>query len=147
MWRCLFMAVGIFAIILGLETMFLDQVLMTNKRRLSKIIAAKTRSLSERNDAQNPYQLPSYRGDDSYANENALSRFWDRTRDTFRQPGYGNAAYDSAGKIEVPTYRAPVPAKSTGLRVVKMKDWMPWSLLAAGSIIVLYSHSRGSTAE
>lgn len=36
------------------------------------------------------------------------------------------------------------PAGNLRKRVFQTKEWMPWSLLAAGSIIVLYTYSIGS---
>jgi hypothetical protein len=45
----------------------------------------------------------------------------------------GSSLYQGAG------YRAL--AKAVPLRMYQVKDWMPWSLLAAGTVIVIYTYS------
>lgn len=50
----------------------------------------------------------------------------------FSLTGFGGSNAKSA---------AAGPLNPKGLRVIKTKDWMPWSLLAAGTLVVLYTNS------
>lgn len=93
MWRSLFLALGIFSLILGGETLVVDKYLMADGRKLPRIIKG-----SAPNQMNSPFQQVSY-----------------------------------------PTYSAQ--ANNVSSRVVQTKDWMPWSLLATGAIIVLYTYS------
>lgn len=92
MWRSLFLALGIFSLILGGETLVVDKYLMADSRKLPRIIQGNPQQ------ANNPFQ----------------------------QVGYQNLT----GQVS-----------RTPNRVVQTKDWMPWSLLATGAIIVLYTYS------
>lgn len=51
-------------------------------------------------------------------------------RSTFRPAGYS-------------TYSGVTPQTFGPRRVYQTREWMPWSLLAAGTIIVLYTYSSG----
>ena len=95
MFRSILMAVGIFLLILGGESLIVDKVVITESRRISKMIDGNRYSNS------NPFQNAGYQ----------------------QQNYYGQSV-------------ASGPRKS-----YQTKDWMPWSLLAAGSIIVLYTYS------
>lgn len=92
MWRSLFLALGIFSLILGAETLVVDKYLMADGQKLPRIIKG----------SQGQINSP------------------------FQQAGYQN-------------YAGPAPRSPN--RVVQTKDWMPWSLLATGTIIVLYTYS------
>jgi hypothetical protein len=50
--------------------------------------------------------------------------------------------------VSGPNYQ-PVPAQAAGFqyprREIRTKDWMPWSLLAAGAITVMYTCSLHSS--
>jgi hypothetical protein len=98
MWRSLFLALGIFLIIIGGETLVVDKYLMSDGRKLPKLVQ------------QNPNQAPN---------------------SAFQQVGY--PGYSSTNAVQAPTIKPN--------RVVQTKDWMPWSLLATGTIIVLYTYS------
>ncbi len=102
MWRSLFLALGIFSLILGGETLVVDKYLMADGRKIPRIIKGGS-----------PSQMGS----------------------PFQQVGY-------SGNVQRPN--------NGPNRVVQTKDWMPWSLLATGAIIVLYTYSlpaRGQSSE
>ena len=104
MWRSLFLALGIFSLILGAETLIVDKFIMSNGR-LTKITTGPNGVNS---------RLP------VQTNSNGVY---------YQQAGY--QSYTAA---------APQPP-SLASRVVQTRDWMPWSLLATGAIIVLYTYS------
>lgn len=91
MWRALFLALGINAIILGTECMLLDRV------ELSPAVTQHQQSLA------NDYSRPSLF-------QNSVFQFQDNN-------------------VVGPR------------RVFKPREWMPWSLIATGIIIVVYTSS------
>ena len=177
MWRSFFLAAGIFTILVGLETMVVDQVTMANVRKIPKMVTGKVRGVvntATPDVAQNqtvagsqrPFQMPtfnrplnpgrsaqgptSYRGTQSATFNRVLNS--SRRKPTRQSPGYGLASYQQRGNNKTAAQVAAVPgvAKSTRVRrsrVVQTKDWMPWSLLAAGTIIILYTQSMVSQNE
>ena len=105
MWRSLFLALGIFSLILGAETLIVDKFIMTGGR-LRKITSAPA-------DGLNP-------GLSAQTNLNGGY--------------YQQASYQP--------YTATIARpQNNASRIVQTKDWMPWSLLAAGALIVLYTYS------
>ncbi len=98
MWRAFFFALGIYAIILGVECLILDKV------DLSPAVAGKTTSNAA-------FQ----------ANNGAV---------------FQNSVYQ---------YQAtPQAAKSKSFRP---REWMPWSLIAGGILIVVYTRSYQSSGS
>ena len=109
MWRSLFLALGIFSIALGAETLVVDKFLMAESKRLPRVLSGNPNATTSYTNSTNNYQA-----------------------------GYNG--------YQAPQVQAP-QARDIRSRIVQTKDWMPWSLLAAGSIIVLYTYSlpnRGS---
>ena len=105
MWRSLFLALGIFSLILGAETLVVDKFIMSNGR-LKKVTSGPTDGLNTRFPVQ--------------TNSNGVY---------YQQASYQPYTATAAQQVNVPP------------RVVQTKDWMPWSLLATGAIIVLYTYS------
>jgi hypothetical protein len=91
MWRSIFLAGGIYLVIIGLECFVLEQVEL---RRGGRPLA----------------------------------------------PGVTSSPYQTIG------FTSAIPAAGTG-RTYRPKEWMPWSLLAAGTIIILYTSSRAPRPE
>jgi hypothetical protein len=171
MWRSFFLAVGIFIILVGFETMVVDQVVMTNARRIPKIVSATARNMVTSaapagspsqpmtSGLPNSYQMPTYRplaggpatgGQTRYNGTQSatFNRVLDPSSGTAStQPsGLGYAGYQKNGNNPVAPPVASIPAKRPSVRkprIIQTKDWMPWSLLAAGTIIVLYTQSLG----
>ncbi len=115
MLRSVFFAVGIFLLILGVQSLIVDKIVMTNRSQLPQFIA----------------------GNSNLGQRGSLARI-------------GNSPFRTAG------YRGPFKnlysnADQNGFdgfkRIYQTKDWMPWSLLAAGTVIVLYTYSLGGSKE
>lgn len=107
MWRSLFLALGIFSLILGAETLVVDKYIMADSRRLPRLI----------NGSANRSRTPA------------------------------NPYYQQAGYQRFPNNQQNLQRPA---RIVQTKDWMPWSLLATGAIIVLYTYSlpnRGDSSS
>ena len=105
MWRSLFLALGIFSLILGAETLIVDKFIMTGGR-LTKIARGPA-------DGLNPQLSPQTNLNSGY---------------------YQQASYQP--------YTATIAKpQNIASRIVQTRDWMPWSLLATGAIIVLYTCS------
>ena len=94
MWKSFFLAIGIFLLVLGTETLIVTKFVMADGNRVPRIVSGQG--------SQN-------------------------TAGPFIQTGY------SSLKREIMT-----------------KDWMPWCLLAAGAITVMYTcslHNRPASEE
>lgn len=65
--------------------------------------------------------------------------------------GFGNPAKGQVGGVQVGQggQLAPVTLGKGGSRLVRPAEWMPWGLLAIGTLVVLYTKStgRGFSAE
>ena len=86
------------------------------------------------------YELPS-----GQATSDSRSYYSSNSNNSpFRTAGYtsryGNSSYGSQ-------FGQSTPATSTIKPVYQTRDWMPWSLLAGGTIIVLYTYSMGRRSE
>ena len=178
MWRSFFLAVGIFTILVGLETMVVDHVIMTNVRRIPKMVTGKAKGMVNAPApvvAQNQpvtarsqprFQMPTfnrplnsgpsarrpttYRGTQSATFNRVLDS--SGSSQTNRSPGNGfprlqNRGNNLAAQPVATTPTAPQPSRLKRSRIVETKDWMPWSLLATGTIIILYTHSLGRSHE
>ena len=152
MWRPFFMALGIFSILLGLQSLVIDQFLITTSRRIPQVVnnvnsqfrgANGLTGLSNRSTYQTavPGVGQSAYGPSRYnqvrtpilANRPAVSN-----SPQYQLAGYGRS---NGQPIQV-TPSSPVP-----FRVIQTRDWMPWCFLAAGTVIVLYSRPRGGGGE
>lgn len=170
MWRALFLAFGVFAIVVGLETMVVDRVELTNARRIPKFVSATARNLVNRSSppgvqgqpsapgSPSPYQMPTFNR--SLAPPaNGPMRYFGSQSATFNRipdpqpdnrPGLGFAGFQKSGNRLAAPPVAAVPSNKSSVRrprTIQIKDWMPWSLLAAGAIIVLYTHSLERNEE
>ena len=102
--RSILMAIGIFLLILGGESLIVDKVVLNNGEDKPKIVTQPQQMTAQyggNNGAQGPFKNAGYQ----------------------TQPAY---------------YQTPKPKPK---KVFQTKEWMPWSLLAAGAIIVLYTYS------
>ena len=176
MWRSFFLAFGTFAIIVGFETMVVDQFAMTNVRRIPKIVTVTARNLVNPaspsggqnlrvSAPQNSYQMPtlnrplvpgpSVTGPARYTGTQSatFNRIQDPTVSKYGSPqqsGLGFAGFQKGSEISTSPPMAAIPTPNFSLRqprLIQTADWMPWSLLAAGTIIVLYTQSIGGKDE
>jgi hypothetical protein len=166
MWRAFFFAVGIMLIILGLECLVTEQFVVSDGTRFRAIVSG---ALDGEQKAPRPQPAISSAqpqiatGFESRQGRSQFgpSRFDRSPFDAQNQSGssyYGgvprsnsrnaNSQFSLAG-FGTPTQPAiaplprprAVPASSGSTRVMRPKEWMPWSLLAAGTLIVLYTNS------
>jgi len=110
MWRSLFLALGIFSLILGAETLVVDKFRMSDGRKLPRILNGQNNLGLNTGNSIQPNSTGGY---------------------------YQQASYSPY------TATAAAPIKKS--RIVQTRDWMPWSLLATGAIIVLYTYSLPRT--
>jgi len=154
MWRSFFMAVGVFLVLLGLETLVVDQFLMSNNRRIPEFITAKDGIFANQppgslESNQNRFPRP-FQALSNQQSTYGPSRF--QGTGFGRQSNYDLASFgrttSSASGQNPPAIQVSPSALTRPQRMIQTKDWMPWSLLAAGTLIVLYVHStRGSHSE
>lgn len=208
MWRSFFFAAGIYLIMLGFQTLAIDEFNVVNFRRIPKIVANKALGYMDSSQpsiqappnlqgfpqmagqtpnlaGQAPNLRPPQQGNRPAANRSAFgpsaygpSRYQGTQSGAFNRitsnrtpvrnptmpqvrPPYqqapsaggqfGLAGYQSPGQI--PAQRATQMGPPIGInsgnsprfqtsRTIKTQDWMPWSLLAAGTMIVLSSSRR-----
>ncbi len=144
MWRAFFFATGVVFVILGLQCLVVDRFFVTQEGRLGSV-ANKALNLLDKAqqdvaDAAESNQNLNFSRSPFQANASAYgpSRF---SASPYSAPtgGFGQAGFQSAG-FQTPstaTKRLKPP------RDFQPADWMPWSLLAVGTIIVLYTKSTG----
>jgi len=116
MLRSFLFAIGIFLLILGAQTLVVDKWILSRASALTPVAATANDSYGNRT---SPYRTAGY-------SRNGYSR-------NLNNSTYGNASY----------YNQPNQQAGTFKKVYQTRDWMPWSLLAAGTIIVLYTYSTG----
>jgi len=169
MWRSFFMAVGIFLILLGLQSLVVDQFLMTSNRRIPKFVTAKDGIFAD----QSAAPLAKTNG-----NRSILPSYTNQYPGTFQRPSFQQSAFGpsrfnqgSSGNInqrsnfdlagfgrskatsqnEASPNSPPILVSPAALnrpqRVIATQDWMPWSLLAAGTLIVLYTRASSPGNE
>ena len=107
MWRSFFLALGIFLIILGGQSLVVDHVILATNRKVPAIVTG-----------QNPNGSVAYRNSGVFSNNGYRAN-----QVPYQSVGYSN------------------PVSRPGSNVVRTKEWMPWSLLATGAIVVMYTLS------
>lgn len=121
MVRSIIFAIGLFLLILGGQSLVVDKLVLSNRVRLPRLDA--------RQAAGNPYgqtQTPFANGSSGVAgNPYSVPNF------RVGQDQY----YSQASAVR------NAPALNGPKRVYQTRDWMPWSLLAAGAVVVMYSAS------
>lgn len=142
MWRAFFLAVGTMLIILGLQCLVVDQFTVSQEGKLAKL-ANKVVDIIEA-----PPEKPAAGGDVNFplADRGGVqspygpSRFQDPFAPSAGTAGGSNPTFGLAG-FRNGNDAAAGPKKVRKTRKVPTRDWMPWSLLAAGTIVVLYTKS------
>ena len=97
------MAIGIFLLILGVQTLIVDRWLISSSG------GPVNQTVSQYYDGSTP----------------------------FRSASYGTDPRSSMGEVTQQRYQ----------RVFRTREWMPWSLLAAGAVVVLYSYSLRASEQ
>lgn len=166
MWRSLFYAVGIGLFSLGLQTLVLDHVQVEKNTKLQRLVrkileddtsAAAGKRAAPQNverltpdwQQQNPQYLSGIQG--------TGSRFGpSRFAGSAYGVGYGGPRVTNSptpqrsfgsgtGNAQFAGFRSGVTAPQAGkkpvLQKIKIREWMPWCLLASGAIIFLYTNT------
>lgn len=170
MWRAFFFAIGTMLIILGLECLVTGQFVVADGSRAKAILARlldSDHSAKDQPASIQPGLASNQQGGAGFGSPQTVSsfgpsRFDSSPFDAQYQPRtsyYGgrpnststqkpNSQFSLAG-FGTPTRPpiAPMPQptaslkKNSATRVITPKEWVPWSLLAAGTLVVLYTNS------
>ena len=161
MWRALFYAGGIVLIAVGIECIVVGRFTISQEARLPGFVdrilhengtgTANWGNVPTAGGVAAPQPIQGYGGVPSLSSRFGPSRFGSSQ--------FGNDQFfGGANPVVQPTGSAPFSlagfgsSPSTGLaqqnwakplKVVQTQDWMPWSLIAAGTVIVLYTNSLG----
>ncbi len=164
MWRAFFIAVGIILVILGTECLVVNRFMVASEARVPDFLAemmgdesggsnSPAGAIAPANVSPNvappQYVNQGYGGVPSQASRYGPSRMaskysnnsWYGSKSVATNP---NAQFSLAGygTSNANPARAPsTPGSARRLKILRTKEWMPWSLIAAGTIIVLYTKS------
>lgn len=174
MWRAFFFAVGTMLIILGIECLVVERFEVANSTRIPPFLAAMfngQQSPTLGYPQANPQGFPPGYAQTGFVVPQSGSAFGpSRYDDQFQtsQSYYGGTPSALAGQLPSAQFSlagfgsapaqpgvAPLPQPSSVAapritRIIQPDDWIPWSLLAAGTLVVLYTNStsrRGFTGE
>jgi hypothetical protein len=165
MWRSFFFAIGVMLIILGFECLIADRFEISNSARIPNAVArifdsgnspqSEFNQFANSTNAQNGFGNSNFGGSQfgpsrfgsQFDNNQSLTNanyYGGASSASLRQParrpfslaGFGGRSQSSN---QTSGQSLLVPGKNT--RVVYTKDWMPWSLLAAGTLVVLYTNA------
>lgn len=169
MWRAFFLAIGVILIIGGLECMVVSRFILTEEARIpnfvSKIMGDESSPGNRPQTASVPFspnvappqfignrsgyggtpgsmskygpsKFAGQYGNDQFTNLSASAPnvYNPKANQPFSLAGYGT-----------PTSQGPQPTNPPTIGPVKIlhtKDWMPWSMIAAGVIVVLYTNTQ-----
>lgn len=166
MWRSFFFAIGTMLIILGIQCIVVEKFSVSTDSSLVKIgkriVNSGKNALidnGERSDlptGQIPAEAVEMRGFGGRPSQNSLygssriaedrfgnNQFFNAIPASSNPNSNANSAFRLPGRINssvVPPFGSPngLPAK---LQVFQTEDWMPWSMIAAGAIVLLYTRS------
>lgn len=155
MWRALFTAVGIILVIVGLECLVVNRFIVAKEVRVPEFLAkmmgdeagspgAQFGSAS-RGNYSSDVAPPQYFGQGYGGPSSSMSQYGpSRLGSKYGNDRYNNSKFSLAGWGSLKKNNAQNSANSGQTRSVKVlrtKDWMPWSLIASGTIIFIYSRS------
>lgn len=118
MLRSIFFAVGIFLLLLGAQSLIVDKLVVSNRASVPKFLNGNQQGQVPAAFGQRPSAPFSQAGQFGYRNG--------------QQPYYSQASA-----------LRNAPAQVKRQKVYQTREWMPWSLLAAGTIVIMYSASMG----
>lgn len=174
MWRAFFFAVGAMAIIVGIECIVVGRFTISQEARLPQFVAnlLDERGQANQNFADNANQaygqlangqpaVEGYGGAPGLASRFGQSRFGGSQygNDQFfsggngfsNQAAGGNSPFALTGYGSNPNELASAAnggwKTPKSPKIIATQDWMPWSLIAAGTIIMLYTNSLSGRRE
>jgi hypothetical protein len=163
MWRAFFFAVGVMLIILGFECLVAERFYVSQGRIpnvVSKLLSWASDGAPKQWDGPNAGLA--FGGQSRLGGDPNVSQFGGPSRFNDQYAGAGPSYYGGAPSAGLqqngqqpfrltgfgsPQQGGPASAglsKPNKVHVLTPKDWMPWSLLAAGSLVVLYTNSTTS---
>lgn len=154
MWRSFFFAVGIFLFVAGLQCLVFEQFYIDQNNRV--LTVAKRAGNAAKSSAQDGYRelsaqalaQPNSPGANPAGFSLPSSFYGGSSR--FQSSGYGNQSFDNGLQTSFQTDTSPrqsLPQSNyqgaKRLKSHKVNDWVPWCLLAVGTIACLYTQSLG----
>lgn len=172
MWRSFFFAVGITLIFIGLQSLTVEEFRIDKNSRIFAIANRANRALDGPDrrlgfqpgiySPQNPQGAQAFANQQRFSLPSAESYYGGPSR--FTNSSYSNSSYSTnpsaygGGQSQFAQQsRSAIPVSSTNfgfgnnvngvrpklLQSYRVKEWMPWCFLAAGTIITLYTKSTG----
>lgn len=150
MWRAFFIAIGIFLVILGGQCLIVDKFFISQNGKLGEI-AVKAVNIIDPQKNDSPQAAQPQSGFNQVGQNGGgftrpapspfgPSRFQSPYAPVSNNAGYGGTPFRNTG------FRQNVPAsqpqnKGKAPRPFQTQDWMPWSLIAAGMLVVIYTRA------
>ena len=167
MWRAFFFAVGTMLIILGFECLVTERFVVQGARIPGFVAKILDGASKQGAGPMGSNQVLAQNATGTGVSRFGPSRFNDNFSGSYQPAGnyYGgvptssqafnaNSQFSLAGFGKQQSATAPAtqpwygvgrqpysPSTTLQRRVIQPKDWMPWSLLAAGSLVVLYTNT------
>lgn len=149
MWRSFFFAVGIFLFAGGLQCLMFEQFFIDQNNRVLTI--AKRAGNAAKSSAQDSYrEFAAQPQTQPGRSEFSLPSSYYGGSSRFQSPSYNNQsiANELQTGFQTNASQGPAPAavlsrQSKRLSPYKVNDWVPWCLLAVGTIVCLYTQSLG----
>jgi len=152
MWRSFFFAVGVMLIILGFECLISDHFKISNRARITDSVARifdegkpqpkqgasssnQRWSLFNSSGYNSPFGGKQSGADGNYYGGTSSNSFQDPAKQPFSLAGFGSNSGQDSSRSNSQGFKG----SEKGSRIIYTRDWMPWSLLAAGTLVVLYT--------
>jgi hypothetical protein len=142
MWRAFFYAAGLMLIILGVECIVVGRFRLSPDSSFNKL-ARKVWGESQETVSGQPDNRILARGFGSNPSQFGPSRF---NNDPFFNVS-NNLKQNTEAAFNLPRQGIPTTKSGRGEKTITTEDWMPWSLIAAGAIISLYTQSLNRNQE
>jgi hypothetical protein len=134
MWRAFFYACGIMLIILGIECIVIGRFVVSNESTITRVAR---KIFGSEIMSSNPATVGLANGYGSSTSGYGPSRFNDSPFSmASNERGLANPFNLASQRSGSPALTSAKPG-----RIFNTEDWMPWSLIAAGTIVTLYTHS------
>jgi len=159
MWRAFFYAVGTMLVILGVQCVLVGRFQLSNEATIpetaKRFISGLESSRDPGGQPSNPYSNSplienssanrGFGGRPAPSSSYGPSRFEDRYSGNDRffsgSGGQQNRPMEFANYTTGNNNAANSAVEPRSSRVISTEDWMPWSLIAAGAIVLIYTHS------
>jgi hypothetical protein len=151
MWRSFFFAVGVILILAGAQCLVVEKFFVDSNNPLLSVARKSSNSNAQPIQplANNQYSVQTEQS--RFSLPSSASAYGGPSR--FQTQGFRPAPYDPSGNYRTPANvagfnsninNAPVAVSVNRTKALKsylIEDWMPWGLLAIGTIVILYTNS------